>query len=164
MIPRRLLKLLRDCECKIRYHPRKANAATDALSGKERAKTLKAEVEALKKENVKDENLHGMDKKFETLVPMAHHGSRHRHLCQQVLDMFKDEGRLSKAIWFTGKTRNTPSEMGKYSHGFYHKPANDNKLLRHDLGNHDHHKNYADMRRKPLEFQVGSKVMLEVSP
>ncbi|GJV58405.1 hypothetical protein Tco_1459410 [Tanacetum coccineum] len=64
-----------------------------------------AQVEAFEKENVKDENLHGMDKESETrlnetlyikskIVPMAQHGSRHRHLCQQMLDMFKDEGRL----------------------------------------------------------------------
>ncbi|GJZ25976.1 hypothetical protein Tco_0570229, partial [Tanacetum coccineum] len=86
---------------------------------------------------------------------MAQHGSRHRYLYQQVLDVFKDEGRLSKAIQFTGTTRNTPLEMGKYSHGFYHKPAKYNKLLLHDLGNRDHQKNYADVRRKPLEFQVG---------
>ncbi|GJV10648.1 hypothetical protein Tco_1352189, partial [Tanacetum coccineum] len=30
------------------------------------------EVEALKKENVKDENLHGMDKKFETRLDGYH--------------------------------------------------------------------------------------------
>ncbi|GKA23719.1 hypothetical protein Tco_0709752 [Tanacetum coccineum] len=94
---------------------------------------------------------------------MAHRGSRHRHLYRQVLDMSKDEGRLSETIRFIGKTRNTPLEMGKYGHEFYHKPAKDNKLLRHDLGNRDHQKNYADVRRKPLEFQVGGKVMLEVS-
>nr|GEX60213.1 putative reverse transcriptase domain-containing protein [Tanacetum cinerariifolium] len=28
----------------------------------------------------------------------------------------------------------------------------------------DHHKSYADVRRKPFEFQVGDKVMLKVSP
>nr|GFB34414.1 putative reverse transcriptase domain-containing protein [Tanacetum cinerariifolium] len=28
----------------------------------------------------------------------------------------------------------------------------------------DHQKSYADVRRKPLEFQVGDKVMLKVSP
>ncbi|GKB78636.1 hypothetical protein Tco_0945531, partial [Tanacetum coccineum] len=28
----------------------------------------------------------------------------------------------------------------------------------------DHQKSYADMRRKPLEFQVGDRVMLKVSP
>nr|GEW23805.1 hypothetical protein [Tanacetum cinerariifolium] len=32
------------------------------------------------------------------------------------------------------------------------------------LGNRDHQKNYADVRRKPLEIQVGDKVMLKVSP
>ncbi|GKE65803.1 hypothetical protein Tco_1519964 [Tanacetum coccineum] len=89
---------------------------------------------------------------------MACHGSRHRHLYQQVIDVFKYERRLSEAIWITCRTRNTLLEMGKYSHGFYHKPAKDNKLLLHDLGNQDHQKNYANVRRKPLKFQVGGTV------
>ncbi|GJT87293.1 hypothetical protein Tco_1069010 [Tanacetum coccineum] len=42
----------------------------------------------------------------------------------------------------------------KEFHGFYHKPAKDNKSLLHDLGNRDSQKNYDDVRRKPLEFQV----------
>ncbi|GJY04394.1 hypothetical protein Tco_0370334 [Tanacetum coccineum] len=50
----------------------------------------------------------------------------------------------------------------KYSHRFYHKPAKDNKSLLHDLGNHDHQKNYADVRRKPLKFQVGG-ISVEMS-
>ncbi|GKG56595.1 hypothetical protein Tco_0579919, partial [Tanacetum coccineum] len=29
---------------------------------------------------------------------------------------------------------------------------------------HDRQKSYADVRHKPLEFQVGDKVMLKVSP
>ncbi|GJY89609.1 hypothetical protein Tco_0504805 [Tanacetum coccineum] len=184
--------LFNDYDCKIRYHLVKANIAADTLSIKERAKPLRVgalvmtinlnlppqihetQVEALRKENVKDKNFHGTNKDFEArldrtlcirirnwlshrrdlrkFVPMAHYGSRHHHLCQQVLDMSKDEGRLSEAIRFTRTTRNTPLEMGKYSHGFYHKPAKDNKLLLHDLGNRDHQKNYANVRRKPLEF------------
>nr|GEY56599.1 putative reverse transcriptase domain-containing protein [Tanacetum cinerariifolium] len=60
-------------------------------------KIHKAQVESLKKENVKDENLH-------------------------------------EAIWFTGTTKNTPLERGKYSHGFYHKTTKDNKQSRDDLG------------------------------
>ncbi|GJR97468.1 hypothetical protein Tco_0269642 [Tanacetum coccineum] len=148
-----LWRSMSDYDCKIRYYLVKANVAANALSRKKRAKPLRvgalmmtinsnlppqiheAQVEALKKENVKDGNLHGIDKDFET-----------------------------QAIWFTGTTRNTPMEMGKYSHGFYYNPAKDNKLLLHDLGNRDHQKNYANMRRKPLEFQVGDKVMLKVSP
>ncbi|GKD78513.1 hypothetical protein Tco_1341134 [Tanacetum coccineum] len=62
-------------------------------------------VEALKKENVKDENFH--------VSPMARYGRRHHHLCQQVLGVFKDEERLPEAIWFTGTIKNTPWEIGK---------------------------------------------------
>ncbi|GJS90398.1 hypothetical protein Tco_0773034 [Tanacetum coccineum] len=132
--PRRLFS---DYDCKIRYHLAKANVAANALSRKERAKPLKvgalvmtinsnlppqiheAQVEALKKENVKNENLPDTNKDFET--------------------------RLDRTLCI--RSRNC--------HEFYHKPVKDNKLLLHDLGNHDHQKNYADVRRKPLEFQVG---------
>ncbi|GKC47921.1 hypothetical protein Tco_1065643 [Tanacetum coccineum] len=83
MRPHRLLRLLSDFNGKIRYHPEKVSVAADALSRNEQAKPLRvralvmtinsnlppkiqeARVEALKKENVKDENLHGMDKEFE---------------------------------------------------------------------------------------------------
>ncbi|GJZ29678.1 putative reverse transcriptase domain-containing protein [Tanacetum coccineum] len=97
----------------------------------------------------------GSDKdvpRLEEVVLVAHQESRHSHLFEQVLDAHKDEGRLPETIRFTGTTRNTPLEMRKYSHEFYHQSAKDNKLLLHDLGNRDHQKNYAEVRRKPLEF------------
>ncbi|GJV98370.1 hypothetical protein Tco_1553622 [Tanacetum coccineum] len=111
----------------------------------QKEKIHEARVEALKKEKVKDENLHGMDKEFKNrldgtlcirrrmVVPMVRYGSMHHHLCQQVLDMSKDEGQLPEAIRFTSITKNTPLEMGKNSHGFYRKTTKDNKQLRHDL-------------------------------
>ncbi|GKC81735.1 putative reverse transcriptase domain-containing protein [Tanacetum coccineum] len=77
------LELLVDYNCKIRYHPGKANVVEDALSRKERIKPLRvralvmtlhpklpsqileAQTEAIKEENIKAENLRGMDKAFE---------------------------------------------------------------------------------------------------
>ncbi|GJY07511.1 putative reverse transcriptase domain-containing protein [Tanacetum coccineum] len=72
-----------DYDCEIRYHHGKSNVVVDALSQKERIKPLRvralimtihpklpsqileAQNEALKEENVKAENLRGMDKAFE---------------------------------------------------------------------------------------------------
>ncbi|GJT88119.1 putative reverse transcriptase domain-containing protein [Tanacetum coccineum] len=83
MRQRRWLELLADYDYEIRYHPGKANVVADALSQKERIKPLrvrslvmtihpklpsqilKAQTEALKEENIKAENLRGMDKAFE---------------------------------------------------------------------------------------------------
>ncbi|GJX59869.1 putative reverse transcriptase domain-containing protein [Tanacetum coccineum] len=83
MKQRRWLELLAYYDCEIRYHPRKANVVADALSRKERIKPLRvralimtlhpklpsqilqAQNEALKEENLKVENLRGMDKAFE---------------------------------------------------------------------------------------------------
>ncbi|GJR49311.1 putative nucleotidyltransferase, ribonuclease H [Tanacetum coccineum] len=83
MRQRRWLELLADYDCEIRYHPGKANVVADALSRKERIKPLQirslimtlhpklptqileAQTEAIKEENIKAENLRGMDKSFE---------------------------------------------------------------------------------------------------
>ncbi|GJS16896.1 putative reverse transcriptase domain-containing protein [Tanacetum coccineum] len=59
MRQRRWLELLSDYDCEIRYHPRKANI-------------VNAQAEAMKEENVKEENLNGMNKKFETRADGTH--------------------------------------------------------------------------------------------
>nr|GEV35829.1 putative reverse transcriptase domain-containing protein [Tanacetum cinerariifolium] len=78
----RWLELLADYDCEIHYHLGKENVIADALSQKKQIKPLrvrslimtiypklpsqilKAQNEALKEENAKDENLRGMDKSF----------------------------------------------------------------------------------------------------
>ncbi|GJZ59530.1 putative reverse transcriptase domain-containing protein [Tanacetum coccineum] len=94
MRQRRWLELLADYDCEICYHPGKANVVADALSRKKRIKPLRvraliltvhpklpsqileAQNEALKEENVKNENLRGMDKSFE-IRPNGTRFSRH---------------------------------------------------------------------------------------
>nr|GEX93664.1 putative reverse transcriptase domain-containing protein [Tanacetum cinerariifolium] len=83
MRQRRWLELLADYGYEIRYYRGKANVVADALSQKERIKPLrvrslvmdihlklpsqilKTQTEAIKEENIKAENLRGMDKAFE---------------------------------------------------------------------------------------------------
>ncbi|GJV63955.1 putative reverse transcriptase domain-containing protein [Tanacetum coccineum] len=98
MRQRRWLKLLADYDCEIRYHPGKVNVVADALSRKERIKPLrvkslvmtiypnlpsqilKAQTEALKEENIKAENLRGMDKAFEIHLDGTHYIKNRRWL------------------------------------------------------------------------------------
>ncbi|GJS77926.1 putative reverse transcriptase domain-containing protein [Tanacetum coccineum] len=54
MRQRRWLELPSDYDCEIRYHPGKSNTI------------LNAQAEAMKEENVKEENLYGMNKEFKT--------------------------------------------------------------------------------------------------
>ncbi|GJT88869.1 putative reverse transcriptase domain-containing protein [Tanacetum coccineum] len=88
MRQRHWLELLSDYDCKICYHPRKANVVADALSRKERIKPLRvralvmnigldlpkqilnAQIEARKPENFKAEDVGGMIRK-EKLEPRA---------------------------------------------------------------------------------------------
>ncbi|GJT91280.1 putative reverse transcriptase domain-containing protein [Tanacetum coccineum] len=92
MRQRRWLELLNDYDCDIRYHPGKANVVADALSRKERDEPLRvralvmtisldlpkqilaAQIEALKPENLKKEDVGGMirtDIPKERLEPRA---------------------------------------------------------------------------------------------
>ncbi|GJW72728.1 hypothetical protein Tco_0132098 [Tanacetum coccineum] len=83
----RWIELLSDYDCEIRYHPRKANVVAGALSWKERIKPLRvralvmtlhnnlpkqileAQKEALRRRNVKAENLGRLIKQIFEFCP-----------------------------------------------------------------------------------------------
>ncbi|GKE95150.1 putative reverse transcriptase domain-containing protein [Tanacetum coccineum] len=122
MRQRRWLELLADYDCKIRYHPGKENVVADALSQKERIKPLrvrslvmtihpnlpsqilKAQTEALKKENIKDENLRGMDKSFE----VRRDGTR----CIKNRSWLPLFGKMSESIRLTGTIGDSYVQVG----------------------------------------------------
>ncbi|XP_021992086.1 uncharacterized protein LOC110888897 [Helianthus annuus] len=83
MRQRQWVELLNDYDCEIKYYPGKENVVADALSRKERVKTLRvraleltiqtnftsrvhdAQLEALKPENIQAESLRGLEKQME---------------------------------------------------------------------------------------------------
>ncbi|GJZ79566.1 hypothetical protein Tco_0644403 [Tanacetum coccineum] len=152
MRQRRRLELLADYDCEIRYHLGKENVVADALSRKELIKPLKvralvmtlhpklpsqireAQTRAIKEENIEAENLRGMDKSFKVRPD----GTR----CIKNRSWLPFFGGLRDLIMHE-------SHKSKYS---IHPAARDRQ------------RSYANIRRNPLEFQVGDRVMLKGSP
>nr|GEU30798.1 putative reverse transcriptase domain-containing protein [Tanacetum cinerariifolium] len=185
MRQRRCLEILVDYDCNIRYHPGKANVVADALSQKERIKPLrvrslvmtlhsklpsqilKAQTEAIKEENIEAENFQGMDKAFEVRPD--------ENLC------IKNQSWLP--LFETLTTRETPFEAlyGRKCRSpvcwaevgdvqltgpeIIHQTTEKIMQIQQRLqAARDRQKSYANVRRKPLEFQIGDRVMLKVSP
>nr|GEY40812.1 putative reverse transcriptase domain-containing protein [Tanacetum cinerariifolium] len=168
MRQRRWLELLADYDCEIRYHPGKANVIADALSQKIKIKPLRvrslimtihpklpsqileAQNEALKKENVKTENLRGMDKSFEMRPE--------RVRCIKNRTLYGQKCR-SPICWAeVGDVQLTGPKI-------IHETTEKIVQIRQRLqAARDRQRSYANIRRKPLEFQVADRVMLKVSP
>ncbi|GKD71755.1 putative reverse transcriptase domain-containing protein, partial [Tanacetum coccineum] len=172
------LELLADYECEICYHPGKANVVAGALSRKERIKPLRA----IKEENIEAENLRGMDKAFEVHLD----GTRcikNRSwlpLFGNLRDLIMHESHKSKYSIYPGSDKmyqdlkklywwpNMKAEVGdvqlmgpKIIHETTEKIVQIRQCLQ---AARDRQRSYANVRRNPLEFQIGDRVMLKVSP
>ncbi|GJU12497.1 putative reverse transcriptase domain-containing protein [Tanacetum coccineum] len=223
MRQRRWLELLSDYDCKIRYHPGKANMVADALSRKERSKPLRvralvmtiglnlpkqilsAQSEARKEENFINEDLRSMISLHKALVTRldmstAYHlkndGQSERTI-QTLEDMVRAcvldfrkgwDKHLSLVEFSYNNSYHTSIKAAPFETLYRRKcrlpicwaEVGDSQLtgpeIIHEtterivqIKSHiqaacDRQKSYADVRRKPLEFQVGDKVMLKVSP
>ncbi|GKA18884.1 hypothetical protein Tco_0698799 [Tanacetum coccineum] len=167
----RWLELLTDYDCEIRYHPGKANVVADDLSQKERIKPLrvrslvmtihpnlpsqilKAQTEALKEENIKAENLRGMDKSFEIRPDGT------RFIKAPPFEALYGRKCRSPICW--AKVGDVQLTGPKIIHETTEKIVQIRQRLQ---AARDRQRSYANIRRKPLEFQVGDRVMLKVSP
>ncbi|GJT11784.1 putative reverse transcriptase domain-containing protein [Tanacetum coccineum] len=168
MRQRHWLELLSDYDCDIRYHPGKANVVADAFSPK---------IEAQKLENLVNEDVRGMMRKDiprERLEPHADgtlclHGRSwlacYRDLRSVIMydshkskycihlsskKMYQD---VKKLYWWP----NMKADIAAYV----------SKCLTCARVKAEHQRPsgfYADLKRKPMEFEVGDRVMLKVSP
>ncbi|GJU44903.1 putative reverse transcriptase domain-containing protein [Tanacetum coccineum] len=193
MRQRRWIELFSNYEYDIRYHPGKANVVADALSRKERVKSrrvrgmiLAAQSEAFKRENVLAERLHGLEQQ------MARTRRRDFILYGSNLGSIDAAERVRDAIGFeycltssSGWTniRCTPFEAlygRKYRSPILWAESGKSSLIGPELvqettdkvvlikeklkAARDRQKRCADNRHKLLEFEVGDRVMLKVSP
>ncbi|GJS13976.1 putative reverse transcriptase domain-containing protein [Tanacetum coccineum] len=160
MRQRRWLELLSDYDCEIRYHPGKANVVADALSRKERIKPLRSLQEALGNRLDMSTAYHPQtdgqsERTIQTLEDMLRAcvidfgkgWDRHLPLCR------------SPICWAeVGDAQLTGPKIIHETIEKIIQIRNRMQVAR------DRQKTYVDKRRKPLEFQVGDKVMLKVSP
>ncbi|GKC94760.1 putative reverse transcriptase domain-containing protein [Tanacetum coccineum] len=169
MKQRRWLELLSDYDCEIRYHPGK--------------------VEARKEENFGTKDLCGMIKKLEqhtdgTLCLNGRSWIPCRALCthldmsttyhpqtdgqsERTIQTLEDMLRACVIDFGKGWDRHLPLVGDAQLTGLEIVHETTEKIIK--IKNHiqdarDRQKSYADMRHKPLEFEVGDKVMLKVSP
>ncbi|GJV50705.1 putative reverse transcriptase domain-containing protein [Tanacetum coccineum] len=133
---------------------------------------LEAQTKAIKEENIKAENLQGMDKAFEvrpdrtccvknrSWLPLfgnlrdliMHESHKSKYSIHPGSDkMYQD---LKKLYWWPNMKAIIAEYVGKC--------LTCSKVKAESA--RDRQRSYANVRRKPLEFQVGDRVMLKVSP
>ncbi|GJY73715.1 hypothetical protein Tco_0478146 [Tanacetum coccineum] len=182
------IKLYSKYEYEIRYHPGKANVVIDVLRRKERVKPrrvramamtiqygvrgmiLASQSEAFKKENVLAERLHGKE------WNSGDDQLRLRWMIYPVVLADAVEGvrdAIGFEYWVASSSGWTKSlvlwaEIGESSltgPELVLDTTDKVVLIKEKLKSaRDRQKSYADKRRKPLEFEVGDRVLLKVSP
>ncbi|GJS95989.1 putative reverse transcriptase domain-containing protein [Tanacetum coccineum] len=171
-----------DYDCEIRYHPGTANVVADAFNRKERIKPLRAralvmiiglnlpvqnlnaQTKAKKPENFKTEDVGDRLTKFAYFFPMKETDSMER-----LMRLYMKEVVSRHGVPTDGQSERTIQTLEDMLHACVidfgngwdrHLPLIKSRIQ----AARDRQKSYADVRSKPLEFQVDDKVMLKVLP
>nr|GEW82432.1 copia protein [Tanacetum cinerariifolium] len=163
MRQRRWLELLSDYDCDIRYHPGKANVVVDALSRKERDIHIKfIEVTSegfgyyIGYESAYHLKTDGQSQRaFQTLKDM---------LCACVIDFGKGWVKHLPLVEFYITIIITLASRLHHLKSFTIESVVHLFVGLRIQATRDQQKSYANLKRKPMEFQVRDRVMLKVSP
>nr|GFB34084.1 reverse transcriptase domain-containing protein [Tanacetum cinerariifolium] len=137
----RWLELLSDYDCEVHYHPGKANVIADALSRKEREPPLRGWVNHL------------------PLVEFSYNNSYHATIKVAPFEALYSQKRRSPVCWTeVGKAQILGPELIQET------TIKIVQIKQRMQAARNRQKSYADLKRKPMEFKVGDKVILKVSP
>ncbi|GJT39858.1 putative reverse transcriptase domain-containing protein [Tanacetum coccineum] len=170
MRQRRWLELLSDYDCEIRYHPGKANVVADALSRKERIKLLRVRAITVGQSERTIQTLEDMlracvlyfGKGWDRHLPLVEFSYNNSYLTSIKAAPFEAlYGCKCRSPICWAKVEDSQLTSPEIIHETTEKIV---QIKIRIQAARDRQKSYADVRRKPLEFQVGDKVMLKVSP
>ncbi|GJZ50096.1 putative reverse transcriptase domain-containing protein [Tanacetum coccineum] len=166
MRQRRWIELFSDYECEILYHPGKANVVADALSRKEWVKPRRVRAMAMTIQSGVKEMILAAQRDVRMIILNEAHKSKYS-VHPGADKMYHD---LRDMCWWPGMKRDIAIYV-KIGEGSLIGPElvletiDKVVLIKEKLkAARDRQKSYADKRRKPLEFKVGDRVLLKVSP